>query len=376
MEQSRVMTAHITWVGAEEIHARASELMLPASVVLDIGCGIRPQRFVQADFQICLEPSAEYLSFLKACTPGANLVGLPFSALQGLEFLGDKSVDSVFLVDVLEHMPRQVGEAVIAQCSRVARKQIIIFTPLGFMPQEVHAGEPDAWGMAGGELQQHKSGWNPEDFESWDVVACKDFHRVDHRGTEIDPPYGAFYAIKTLPTVGNFFNIDYANRVVDAFQNHPGLTPELREFVLHAVDRSLAQARNRVGMLTCQHAAEKVSIHGSPEGVQLTREGLASIRDHFSQVESRVFIEGIKTLANHLSELKIQKDPIALAQRQADLNAREQKIAESEEALGRREEILHEHAKQLEIRKQWVESKEAILAAHEQELQKLYPKHR
>jgi hypothetical protein len=66
------------------------------------------------------------------------------------------------------------------------------------MPQP-HTGTRDAWGLDGGDAQQHRSGWTPDDFDAtWDILASRDFHRVDSLGQALATPFGAFYAIKSF----------------------------------------------------------------------------------------------------------------------------------------------------------------------------------
>jgi hypothetical protein len=105
----------------------------------------------------------------------------------------------VFLLDVLEHLPKEPGQALLQECERVARQQIVLFTPLGFLSQEYADAEEDAWGFHGGQWQRHLSGWVPEDLDdAWTVLACRHFHATNGRGNRLDPPAGAFWAIKNL----------------------------------------------------------------------------------------------------------------------------------------------------------------------------------
>jgi hypothetical protein len=107
-----------------------------------------------------------------------------------------KSVDTIFLLDVIEHVEKEEGLQLLRETEKIARQQIVLFTPLGFMPQEQLDGE-DAWNLNGGAWQEHKSGWLPEDFDdTWMIYACKDFHKVDSKGNLLDKPFGAFWAIK------------------------------------------------------------------------------------------------------------------------------------------------------------------------------------
>jgi len=80
---------------------------------------------------------------------------------------------------------------------KIARNQVIVFTPLGLLPQE-HDSDIDAWGLHGGAWQAHKSGWSPDDFDdTWTIYASDNFRRQDAHGNAFKKPYGAFYAVKT-----------------------------------------------------------------------------------------------------------------------------------------------------------------------------------
>jgi hypothetical protein len=180
----------------DEVRAR----IVPANVVLDIGCGIRPQTWVSPRVHVCCEPWAEYATWL-ATDPQAALgrvvvhaTGQAFTRL-----LPDASVDSVFLLDVIEHLEREDGVALLRQCERIARRQIVVYTPLGFLRQEYEEGDTDAWGLHGGAWQRHRSGWLPADFGAgWTVFACPDYHRTNGKGELLDPPHGALWAIRDM----------------------------------------------------------------------------------------------------------------------------------------------------------------------------------
>jgi len=109
-----------------------------------------------------------------------------------------KSVDSVFLLDVIEHLEKEEAIHLLKLTEEIARIQIAIFTPLGFMPQK-HPDGKDAWGFDGGLWQEHRSGWEPDDFDTtWDVYAAKVYHTIDNSGKHLETPYGALWAIKSL----------------------------------------------------------------------------------------------------------------------------------------------------------------------------------
>ena len=148
---------NIIWCDAFAIHQVVVEHIQQTRIALDIGCGIRPQTYIVPEVLICVEPYSEYIEILKKTLAETSTLILPLNALEALNILPNHSVDSIFMIDVIEHMSKEDGLLVLEQCNRVAREQIIIYTPLGFMPQEVH-GKLDAWGLDGGSWQEHKSG--------------------------------------------------------------------------------------------------------------------------------------------------------------------------------------------------------------------------
>jgi len=168
-------------------------------VVLDIGCGIVPMAYFRPKLHIMAEPFDEYRNVLLARHAGdKSVLVLKNGALEVLAELGDASIDSVFLLDVIEHLDKDVGVKVLSEVERVAREQVVVFTPLGFMPQHMEPGETDAWGLSGIEMQEHRSGWTPEDFgATWHFHVCKEYHTKNFRGEDLVEVFGAFFAICT-----------------------------------------------------------------------------------------------------------------------------------------------------------------------------------
>lgn len=158
---------------------QAGALIRVVDSILDVGAGIRPQPFFKAKHHLCIEPHGEYVAWL-------NANGYPVKQKTAAEYLRDcEPVDSIFLLDVIEHMEKVHGSAVIEMAKAKARHQVIIFTPIGFVPQSCEEGDKDRWGMNGGFWQTHRSGWTPDEFPGWCVLADPHFHGAD----------GAFFAI-------------------------------------------------------------------------------------------------------------------------------------------------------------------------------------
>jgi len=176
-----------------------SKIIKETDVVLDIGCGIRPMTYFKPKIHLMIEPYQEYVDMLSyKFTGDKSAIIFCKDALLSLQDLSDGSVDSVFLLDVIEHMEKDIGRQVIQHCERVAREQIVLFTPLGFMPQCAESNI-DAWGLSGGQYQEHLSGWEPDDFkDGWHFHICKNFHNLDLKGDGVEKFYGAFFAIKNI----------------------------------------------------------------------------------------------------------------------------------------------------------------------------------
>lgn len=164
--------------------------------VLDIGCGIRPQAYFKPYLHVCLEPYQEYIDILNiryARDPGFLI--LTGMAQETLKAIPDESFDSVFLIDVIEHLEKEDGVQLLKEMERIACRQVLLFTPLGFMPQHYEVGDTDAWGLNGTEYQEHKSGWEPEDFDDrWEFHICNEYH-APPKNTQETKMYGAFWAI-------------------------------------------------------------------------------------------------------------------------------------------------------------------------------------
>lgn len=264
----------VRWLDAGDLPAHLNLLVRPAEVVLDLGSGVRPQTLIQPRLHICCEPHAEYVTFLQDLIgndPGFLIIQA--TALECLRLLPARSVDSICLIDLIEHLPRPEGEILLAECARVARQQIILFTPLGFMPQEYERDEEDGWGFRGSRWQQHRSGWVPEDFNaSWTILACRDFHKINGKGESFDPPHGAFWAIK------NF---------------EPSAEPPAASSAFNEGDRQLQSAREQLGgaLLQIQKLHNQLGVHRGElarqaELLAVQEEIITRLRNNLEDMES------------------------------------------------------------------------------------------
>ena len=174
------------------------------NIVLDLGAGIRPQTFIKPRVHICVDAHGPYLEHLRAHL-GVNRRHVLINAEwhQFVPMLPDKAVDTVFALDFIEHLEKPEGLRMLREAERIARSQVVVYTPHGFFPQSYSdPSQPDRWGLDGGFWQTHRSGWDFDDFgDQWDIVCCPDFIRLDENNRPMPEPMGAIWAIKNVSAV-------------------------------------------------------------------------------------------------------------------------------------------------------------------------------
>lgn len=197
------MTSHK--VKREELFEIVKDNILPAKIVGDIGCGIRPQDFIEPQFHLCIDPHNQYLEHVKdKLKSGVNYSFVNVDWARAVQIFPKDSIETIFLLDVIEHLEKDTALKLLKETEQIVTKQIVLFTPLGFIEQN-HETDKDAWGLDGGKWQEHKSGWLPEDFgEGWEFFICEDFHTHDNEGVQYDIPKGAFFAIYNSPKKSEF----------------------------------------------------------------------------------------------------------------------------------------------------------------------------
>jgi hypothetical protein len=76
-------------------------------------------------------------------------------ALEIGKWIQPRSYDAVVAFDLIEHLCKEDGVALLAMMERIARDRVVLFTPNGFLPQEPSDGNP---------FQLHRSGWTAREF--------------------------------------------------------------------------------------------------------------------------------------------------------------------------------------------------------------------
>jgi hypothetical protein len=78
----------------------------------------------------------------------------------------ENSVDVVIMLDFIEHLSKDRGVVIIEQAKKIARRSIILLTPLWWTDNSVNVNDPDMW-CYGNIFDYHKSLWTLEDFAGW-----------------------------------------------------------------------------------------------------------------------------------------------------------------------------------------------------------------
>lgn len=120
--------------------------------VLDVGCGRgRPMAFLNRDRRFSAVGFDIFTPYLRE----ARSLGVYDALVQGdvraLPF-APRSFDVVIMSEVLEHLGEEEGLTLVASLETIARKQVIITTPVGNHPQHEYDGNP--W-------QEHQHIWEP-----------------------------------------------------------------------------------------------------------------------------------------------------------------------------------------------------------------------
>ena len=117
--------------------------------ILDVGCGGNsPIQFVKAishgvdGYEPAIRKGMERKTHSAFTVLDVRDVSTVFSP---------KSFDAVVALDVIEHLSKEDGYALIRDMETIATSKVVIFTPNGFLPQV---------SKEHGDLQEHLSGWD------------------------------------------------------------------------------------------------------------------------------------------------------------------------------------------------------------------------
>jgi len=127
--------------------------------ILDVGCGRGgPMSFINRHRDFYAVGVDIFEPWLKQCQGLhiyhdlvlADATELPFKA---------RSFDTVLAMEVLEHLEREAGQELLKTIEKIARRQVIISTPVGRYQQGTLEGNPH---------QEHRASWHPAELKSLD----------------------------------------------------------------------------------------------------------------------------------------------------------------------------------------------------------------
>lgn len=123
--------------------------------VLDLGCGpSSPLQYCKnIEYSVGVEAFKPYLEKSKEGKIHTEYIE---KKIEDVDF-PENSFDAVILIEVLEHLPEKVGNKVLINAEKWAKKKIIVSTPNGFIHQKRIDNNP---------LQIHLSGWDYKKMKS------------------------------------------------------------------------------------------------------------------------------------------------------------------------------------------------------------------
>lgn len=167
-----------------------------AKSILDVGCGLgMPLRLIKyrmkVDYAVGVDLFQPYLDVLKEERLHDKYLLADVRKMK----VSPKSFDVVFASDVLEHMSKKDAWKLLGDMEKIAKKQVIVTTSLGYFYHPPVDGNP---------LQLHKSGYKPEEFEQRGYKTFK-YGRKEILGTE-----GLVHRIKFDPLKKLIFLFNFA----------------------------------------------------------------------------------------------------------------------------------------------------------------------
>ena len=150
--QSIIQKAYHSKIVERMLHTLVYELkreLKDCTSVLDLGCGpSSPLAYcTNIQYSVGVEAFIPYLEQTKRKQIHTEYL---CSKIEGLDFR-EKSFDAVIMIEVLEHLPANIGFEILKKAEQWARKKIIVSSPNGFVPQKEIDGNP---------FQKHLSGWD------------------------------------------------------------------------------------------------------------------------------------------------------------------------------------------------------------------------
>ncbi|MBI2018544.1 glycosyltransferase [Candidatus Daviesbacteria bacterium] len=128
-----------------------------AKNILDVGSGLGIpmeliRRRMKVQYAVGIDKFRPYIDYLKSKKVHDKYI---LGDVRKMRFRA-KSFDVVFASDLIEHLPKKDSWKLIENMERIAKRQVIVTTSLGYFFHPAVDGNP---------LQLHKSGFHPQEFE-------------------------------------------------------------------------------------------------------------------------------------------------------------------------------------------------------------------
>jgi len=127
--------------------------------ILDVGCGKgQPMKFINRNKKYYTVGVDIFEPYIKICKEQRIHNEYLLCDIHNMPF-PEKSFDIVLCMEVLEHMNKEEGNKLLKNLEKIARKQVILTTPVGMCEQDEIILED------GNPFQVHKSGWYPDELK-------------------------------------------------------------------------------------------------------------------------------------------------------------------------------------------------------------------
>ena len=291
--------------------------MSTTQMVVDLGCGVRPNFFLGQDVTVCVELFSPYLNYLKDTHSGEEIITIKEDVLTFLKRQPARSIETIVVTDLIEHLSKNEGYSLIQEIERTVKKQALVVTPKGFMPQHVEELDDEGWGFTGNILQNHVSGWEIDDFQNWEVLVCENYY------TEVEHPEGVLGCV----FFSNSQEQDNLHIILEPFADENRML-QIASKLFKLLNRyCLGNNGDSIG-LTLPLIFSPKSISISPNLVMPTAEvGYVSFNwevNNYFYVDATgepKFIPG--TMSNRIQSIKAKKVLILSDQARSDINYRE-----------------------------------------------------
>lgn len=156
--------------------------------ILDLGCGTAQHTLHLWKRCVYVDAYGPYLKEILKQKPWAHVLMVELPIYLEIVVPGTKW-DVVLALDVVEHLERKAAEEMVGLMEDLARKKVVILTPVGFLQQ----ADGLDWGKGNPKWQKHRCGFKREYFEKRGYE-IKTFPGDDQHGRE----YEMMFCVKVI----------------------------------------------------------------------------------------------------------------------------------------------------------------------------------